>query len=69
MYILHSWSVVSPGFCPRKDMPCDVGSLMHAQNWEFDERGYMRLRDACINNVPIEDSWRRLKGWEIHDKK
>jgi nuclear transport factor 2 (NTF2) superfamily protein len=29
----------------------------------------MRLRDACINNVPIEDSWRRLQGWEIHDPK
>ena len=41
---------------------------MVLQNWEFDERGYMRMRDACINNVPIEDSVRRLKGWEIHDK-
>lgn len=29
----------------------------------------MRLRDACINNVPIEQSVRRLKGWEIHDGK
>ena len=38
------------------------------QNWDFDERGYMQIRDACINNVPIESSVRRLKGWEIHDK-
>ncbi|CAL5228668.1 g11841 [Coccomyxa viridis] len=38
------------------------------ENWEFDERGYMQKRDACINNVPIEDSVRRLQGWEIHDK-
>ena len=38
------------------------------QNWEFDDHGYMRTRDACINNVPIEDSVRRLQGWEIHDK-
>lgn len=42
--------------------------LSMLQNWEFDERGYMRKRDACINNVPIEDSVRRLEGWEIHDK-
>ena len=38
------------------------------QNWEFDDRGYMNTREACINNVPIEDSVRRLQGWEIHDK-
>lgn len=39
------------------------------QNWEFNERGLMQIRDACINKVPIEQSVRRLKGWEVHDDK
>ncbi len=39
------------------------------QNWEFNEKGYMQVRDACINKVPIEQSVRRLQGWEIHDDK
>ena len=50
----------------RQTILTESGALL--QNWEFDERGYMRIRDACINNVPIEDSVRRLQGWELHDK-
>jgi len=30
------------------------------EHWEFDDYGYMRRRDASINDVPIEESERRL---------
>ena len=30
------------------------------ENWEFDENGYMRRREASINDVPIDESERRL---------
>jgi uncharacterized protein len=30
------------------------------EHWEFDEHGYMRRRDASINDVPIEEHERRL---------
>ena len=30
--------------------------------WEFDEDGYMRRREASINDVPIEESERRIFG-------
>jgi uncharacterized protein len=30
------------------------------EHWEFDDDGYMRRRDASINDVPIEKSQRRL---------
>lgn len=29
------------------------------ENWEFDERGLMRLRFACINDLPIKESDRK----------
>ena len=32
------------------------------ENWEFDEHGLMRRREACINDVPIEESQRRIFG-------
>ncbi len=32
------------------------------EHWEFDENGYMSRRDASINDVPIEESERRLGG-------
>ena len=32
------------------------------ENWEFDEHGYMRRREASINDVPIEESERRWTG-------
>ena len=32
------------------------------ENWEFDEFGYMRRREASINDVPIAESDRRIKG-------
>src|SRR6478672_9398263 len=30
------------------------------EHWEFDERGYMRRRDASINDYRIEDHERRI---------
>ncbi len=32
------------------------------ENWEFDAEGYMRRREASINDVPIEESERRIRG-------
>ena len=32
------------------------------ENWEFDELGYMRRREASINDVPISEADRRLFG-------
>ena len=31
------------------------------EQWEFDEVGYMRRREASINDVPIEEDKRRLR--------
>ena len=71
--LLHSWMGSCEIWSMSVDRPlyCCNGSLKSMpllQNWEFDDCGYMHTRDACINNVPIEDSVRRLQGWEIHDK-
>jgi uncharacterized protein len=30
------------------------------ENWEFDEHGLMRLRFACINDLPITESQRKF---------
>ncbi len=32
------------------------------ENWEFDADGYMRRREASINDVPIDESERRILG-------
>jgi nuclear transport factor 2 (NTF2) superfamily protein len=32
------------------------------EQWEFDDEGYMRRREASINDVPIEASDRRIFG-------
>ena len=32
------------------------------ENWEFDAEGYMRRREASINDVRIEESERRIRG-------
>ena len=32
------------------------------ENWEFDEQGLMRRREASINDVPIDESERRIFG-------
>jgi len=40
----------------------DSGSWFRSygnENWEFDERGYMRLRIASINDLPISESDRK----------
>ncbi len=34
------------------------------ENWEFDERGFMRLRVASINDLPIAES-ERLFLWDV----
>lgn len=44
----------------------DSGNWFRAygnENWEFDERGLMRRREASINDVPIEESGRKFL-WE-----
>ena len=32
------------------------------ENWEFDADGYMRRREASINDVPIDEADRRIHG-------
>lgn len=32
------------------------------ENWEFDEQGYMRRREASINDVAIAETERRIHG-------
>ena len=32
------------------------------EHWEFDAEGYMRRREASINDVRIEDGERRIRG-------
>ena len=32
------------------------------EQWEFDDEGYMRRREASINDVPIEEADRRIFG-------
>ncbi len=32
------------------------------ENWEFDDLGYMRRREASINDVPIDEADRRIHG-------
>jgi nuclear transport factor 2 (NTF2) superfamily protein len=32
------------------------------EQWEFDAEGYMRRREASINDVPIDESERRISG-------
>ena len=32
------------------------------ENWEFDAEGYMRRREASINDVPIDETERRITG-------
>ena len=32
------------------------------EQWEFDDEGYMRRREASINDVPIAESERRIHG-------
>jgi hypothetical protein len=34
------------------------------ENWEFDEQGYMRLRIASINDLPIKESERKYR-WPL----
>jgi len=41
----------------------DAGNWFRAygnENWEFDERGLMRLRLACINDLPIHEADRKF---------
>jgi nuclear transport factor 2 (NTF2) superfamily protein len=39
------------------------------ENWEFDEHGLMRRREASINDVPIEASERRWTGPRGEDER
>ena len=38
-----------------------VVALHGNEHWEFDELGYMRRRDASINDVKIDESERRYR--------
>ena len=38
------------------------------ENWEFDADGYMRRREASINDVAIDASERRISGPRRHDE-
>ena len=38
------------------------------ENWEFDAEGYMRRREASINDVAIEESERRIRGLRDGDE-
>ena len=45
----------------------DSGNWFRAngnENWEFDEQGLMRLRFACINDLPIKESERKYY-WQM----
>jgi len=45
----------------------DSGSWFRSygnENWEFDENGYMRLRIASINDLPIKESERKYR-WPL----
>ncbi len=38
------------------------------ENWEFDDLGYLRRREASINDVAIEESERRIHGSRSPDE-
>jgi hypothetical protein len=45
----------------------DAGSWFRSygnENWEFDERGLMQRRFACINDLPIKETERKLR-WPL----
>jgi nuclear transport factor 2 (NTF2) superfamily protein len=45
----------------------DSGNWFRAygnENWEFDEQSLMRLRFACINDLPIKESERNYH-WQL----
>jgi nuclear transport factor 2 (NTF2) superfamily protein len=39
------------------------------ENWEFDAQGYMRRREASINDVPIDEASRRILGPRAEDER
>ena len=39
------------------------------ENWEFDADGYMRRREASINDVAIEEQDRRIRGARGEDER
>jgi uncharacterized protein len=39
------------------------------ENWEFDAEGYMRRREASINDVPIGEGERRIRGPRPEDER
>jgi nuclear transport factor 2 (NTF2) superfamily protein len=39
------------------------------ENWEFDEHGLMRRREASINDVRIDESERRIFGPRPEDER
>ena len=45
-----------------RDVPGQWWRSYGNELWEFDEHGVMRRREASINDVPIEESQRRIFG-------
>src|SRR3954469_21578967 len=39
------------------------------EQWEFDDQGYMRRREASINDVRIEEADRRIRGPRPEDER
>ena len=39
------------------------------EQWEFDDEGYMRRREASINDVPIREDQRRIHGPRPEDER
>lgn len=40
-------------------MTPETGLPYGNENWEFDDQGLMRVRFACINDLPIKESGRK----------
>jgi nuclear transport factor 2 (NTF2) superfamily protein len=50
--------------CAAKSPRESKGWMMHGdEHWEFDDEGYMRRRDASINDYKIDESERKFR-WE-----
>jgi len=48
--------VPEPSGAPRPSEHSTHGN----EHWEFDESGFMRRRDMSANDIPIDESERRL---------
>ncbi|MGN6608149.1 MAG: DUF1348 family protein [Jatrophihabitans sp.] len=68
------WSFTSDRIAVRFQYECHDASGQWFRSygnelWEFDERGLMRRREASINDVPIDESQRRIFGRRPDDER